>query len=83
MKIVVIGATAGIRSETIERLRKDGHEAGTASPRRRASILTEAPRDPGYAGRHLRNVLEGTFAALRDLWWRLWRYEAGSRQVRF
>lgn len=82
MQIVVIGATARIRSETIERLREKGHEAVPASPRRHAGILTGAPHDPGHAGRHLRNVLETAFAALRDLWRSLRRHEAGSRRAR-
>jgi hypothetical protein len=82
MKIVVIGATARIRSETIQRLREDGHEVEPASPRRHASIITEAPRDPGYAGRHVRNFLERSVVALSDLWASLCRHDVGNREYR-
>jgi uncharacterized protein YbjT (DUF2867 family) len=83
MKILVIGATAGIRSRTVERLREKGHEALPASPRRRhVGSHTEAPRDPGHAGRHLRQFLERTFALIRDLWGNLRRLDAGNRRAR-
>jgi uncharacterized protein YbjT (DUF2867 family) len=83
MKILVIGATASIRSQTVERLREKGHEAMPASPpRRHVGSHTEAPRDPGHAGRHMRRFLERTFARMRDLWCSLRRLEAGSRRVR-
>jgi uncharacterized protein YbjT (DUF2867 family) len=83
MKILVIGATASIRSQTVERLREKGHEAMPASPpRRHVGSHTEAPRDPGYAGRHLRHFLERTFALTRDLWGNLRRLEAGNRRLR-
>ncbi|MGB3389939.1 MAG: hypothetical protein WBA88_18370 [Pseudaminobacter sp.] len=78
MKIVVIGATARIRSETAEKLRERGHEVAQATSRHQASILTQAPRDPGHAGRHLRKFLERTFALMRTLWCRLRRQEAGD-----
>ncbi len=84
MKILVIGANANIRSQTVERLREKGHEAIPApQPRHRFRLLTEAPRDPGYAGRHVRYFLERTFALTRDLWGNLRRrIETGSRRVR-
>lgn len=83
MKILVIGATVGIRSQTVEMLREKGHEAMPASrPRRHAGFRAEAPRDPGHAGRHLRNFLERTFGLMRDLWRSLRRLEAGNRRVR-
>jgi uncharacterized protein YbjT (DUF2867 family) len=83
MKILVIGANASIRSQTVERLREKGHEAMPASPpRRHVGSHTEAPRDPGYAGRHLRHVLERAFALLSDLWVNLQRLEAGDRRAR-
>lgn len=83
MKILVIGATASIRSQTVERLRKKGHEAVPASPpRRHIGKLTEAPRDPGHAGRFLRHFLEKAFALTRDLWCSLRRFEPGSRRIR-
>lgn len=83
MKIQVIGATANIRSQTVEMLRKKGHEAMPASrPRRHIGLRTEAPRDPGHAGRHLRHLLEKTFALVRDLWCRLRRLEVAGRRVR-
>lgn len=78
MKIVVIGATARIRSETAKKLRERGYEVAPERSRRRASILTEAPRDPGHAGRYLRKFLERTFALMRTLWLRLRRQEAGD-----
>lgn len=82
MKILVIGANAGIRAETVERLREKGHEAIPAPrPRRRVGLRTEAPRDPGHAGRHLRHLLERTFALVRDLWCRLRHFEAGDRRI--
>jgi uncharacterized protein YbjT (DUF2867 family) len=83
MKILVIGATAGIRSRTVERLREKGHEAMPASPpRRHVGSHTEAPRDAGYAGRHVRLFLERTFALMCDLWANLRRLEAGNRRAR-
>lgn len=83
MKILVIGATASIRSRTVEQLREKGHEAMPASPpRRNISIRIEAPRDPGHAGRHLRYFLEKAFALMRNLWCNLPRPEAGSRGFR-
>lgn len=71
MKIIVIGKSASIRRETVQRLRDEGHEAATASPPSllaRATVRTTAPRDPGHAGRHLRQVLERGGARLVDLW---------------
>lgn len=83
MKILVIGATASIRSHTVERLREKGHEAMPASwPRRHVGKRTEAPRDPGHAGRHLRHFLEKAFALTRDLLCSLRRFESGSRRIR-
>jgi uncharacterized protein YbjT (DUF2867 family) len=83
MKILVIGATASIRSQTVEMLREEGHEAMPASrPRRHFGFRTKAPRDPGHAGRHVRHFLERTFALVRDLWSSLRRVEVGSRRVR-
>jgi uncharacterized protein YbjT (DUF2867 family) len=83
MKILVIGATASIRSHTVERLREKGHEAMPASwPRRHVVKLTEAPLDPGLAGRHLRHFLEKAFALTRDLLCSLRRFESGSRRIR-
>jgi hypothetical protein len=67
MKIVVIGGSAYIRSETAERLRGKGHEAVAASPRRRVNAITLAPRDPGHAGRHLRHLLESIISIFRSL----------------
>lgn len=83
MKILVIGTTASIRSQTVERLREKGHEAMLASlPKRHVGLHTEAPRDPGHAGRHLRHFLERTFALMRDLWVNLRRIETGNRRAR-
>jgi uncharacterized protein YbjT (DUF2867 family) len=83
MKILVIGATASIRSQTAERLREKGHEAMPASPsRRHVGSHTEAPRDPGHAGRHLRRFLERAFALIGGLWVNLRRLEGGNRQAR-
>ena len=56
MKIVVIGG--GTRLATVERLRTQGHDVVAAALNRRVSSITEAPRDPGYAGRPLREFLE-------------------------
>lgn len=83
MKILVIGATANIRSQTVESLRKKGHEAMPASPpRRHVDSHTEAPRDPGHAGRHLRHVLERAVVLMSALWGNLRRREPGDRRVR-
>jgi uncharacterized protein YbjT (DUF2867 family) len=83
MIILVIGANASIRSQTVERLREKGHEAMPASPpRRHVGSHTEAPRDPGHAGRHLRHFLERAFALTRDPWCGLRRLEAGNRRAR-
>jgi NAD(P)-dependent dehydrogenase (short-subunit alcohol dehydrogenase family) len=57
MKIVVIGRTRHIRLETVERLRKAGHDVVTSSPKLRLSTIT-APLDLGHAGRPLRDFLE-------------------------
>ena len=67
MKIVVIGSSRHIRSETVE------SSASTVmkSWRRRdgnISIITGAPRDPGYAGRPLREFLENIAFVVRALW---------------
>jgi hypothetical protein len=83
MKILVIGANASIRSQTVERLREKGHEAmPTSPPRRHVGSHTEAPRDPGYTGRHLRHFLERAFAPARDPWCGLRQLEAGNRRSR-
>ena len=83
MKILVIGANASIRSQTVERLREKGHEAMPASPpRRHVGSHTEAPRDPGYTGRHLRHFLRRAFALTRDPRCSLRRFEAGDRRAR-
>jgi hypothetical protein len=82
MKILVIGATASIRSQTVEMLREKGHEAMPASWRRHVGNRTEAPRDPGHAGRHLKYFLERAFALIRDLWCGPRRFESGSRRIR-
>jgi NAD(P)-dependent dehydrogenase (short-subunit alcohol dehydrogenase family) len=74
MKIVVIGGTRHIRSETVERLRRQGHQAVTASPKPRVSTITVAPRDPGYAGRPLRELLE-------NLWFGRFQARIGGREV--
>jgi len=66
MKIVVIGRTAGIRWETVERLRGNGHDVVAASPRR-AGTRSVASRDPGHAGRPLRELLGSIGRALREL----------------
>ncbi len=58
MKIVVIGGTRHIRSATVERLRRQGHEVVAAPLKPCNSTITAAPRDPGYAGRPLREFLE-------------------------
>jgi hypothetical protein len=58
MKIVVIGGTRHIRSATVGRLRRQGHEVVAAPLKPRISTITAAPRDPGYAGRPLREFLE-------------------------
>jgi NAD(P)-dependent dehydrogenase (short-subunit alcohol dehydrogenase family) len=73
MKIVVIGGTRYIRLATIERLRQQGHDVVAASPQRRA-LTTAAPRDPGHAGRPLREFLANTASLLHHLWLRrhLW-----------
>jgi hypothetical protein len=68
MKIVVIGYTAHVRSETVERLRKEGHDVVAASPKPRFDITSTASRDPGHAGKSLREFLENTAAVLRNLW---------------
>jgi len=68
MKIVVIGGSHHIRTETIERLREKGHDAVAASLKSRAGFATAAPRDPGYAGRPLRELLERVGFVLHDLW---------------
>lgn len=68
MKIVVIGRTHRIRSETIERLRQRGHQAVLPLPQPRFTSPRAAPRDPGHAGRPLREFLEYTAALLRDVW---------------
>lgn len=82
MKILVIGANASIRSQTVERLREKGHEATPASPpRRHVSFGTEAPRNPGHAGRHLRHFLERAFALTRDPWCSLRRREVKGRRI--
>jgi hypothetical protein len=66
MKIIVIGKSARIRGEIVQRLRDEGHEAATPSPLRgRASA---ASRDPGHAGRHLRQFLESAGARLVQFW---------------
>ena len=67
MKIVVIGGTRYIQLATVERLRQQGHDVVAASPQRRA-LTTAAPRDPGHAGRPLREFLENTASILRHLW---------------
>lgn len=68
MKIVVIGYTAHVRSETVERLRKEGHDVVAASPKPRFDVISTAPRDPGHAGKPLREFLENIAAVLSDLW---------------
>ena len=68
MKIVVIGYTAHVRSETVERLRKEGHDVVAASPKPRFDVISTASRDPGHAGKPLREFIENTAAVLRDLW---------------
>jgi NAD(P)-dependent dehydrogenase (short-subunit alcohol dehydrogenase family) len=67
MKIVVIGGTRYIRLATVERLRQQGHDVVAASLQCRA-LTTMAPRDPGHAGRPLREFLENTTSILRHLW---------------
>ena len=68
MKIVVIGGTRYIQLATVERLRQHGHDVVAASPQCR-SLTTAAPRDPGHAGRPLREFLENTASILRHLWY--------------
>ena len=68
MKIVVIGYTAHARSETVERLRKEGHDVVAASPKPRFDVISTASRDPGHAGKPLREFIENSAAVLRDLW---------------
>lgn len=67
MKIVVIGGTRYIQLATVERLRHQGHDVVAAS-RQCRSLTTTAPRDPGHAGRPLREFLENTTSILRQLW---------------
>jgi hypothetical protein len=81
MKIVVIGRTNRIRSETIERLRQEGHAAAAANPERRFKFRTEASRDPGHAGRHLRAFLTGVAAGLRSQWLALGRRTEQLRRL--
>lgn len=69
MKIIVIGKSARIRGEIVRRLAEQGHEAAAPQPIRRfAALPAPAPRDPGHAGRHLRQLLERAGAGLADLW---------------
>lgn len=68
MKIVVIGRTHRIRSETIETLRRLGHQADLPLQQSRFDRPGAAPRDPGHAGRPLREFLESTAAILGGLW---------------
>lgn len=85
MKIVVIGGTRYIQLATVERLRQEGHDVVAALPQRRA-LTTVAPRDPGHAGRPLRNFLENTASVLRHLlrhrWLDLLRHRLGGHGVR-
>ncbi len=74
MKIVVIGGTRYIRSETVERLRRQGHEVVAAPLKPRVSTITAAPRDPGYAGRPLREFLE-------RIWLGRFQPRTGGREV--
>ena len=68
MKIVVIGRTHRIRSETIESLRRLGHQADLPLQHTRFDGPGSAPRDPGHAGQPLRQALESTAALLGGLW---------------
>lgn len=68
MKIVVIGRTHRIRSETVESLRQLGHQADLPLQQIRIDGPGAAPRDPGHAGRPLRELLEATAILLGGLW---------------
>ena len=68
MKIVVIGRTHRIRTETVESLRQRGHQAVLPLQQSRFDRPGAAPRDPGHAGRPLRDLLESTAALLGGLW---------------
>lgn len=79
MKIVVIGYTAYIRTETVERLRGQGHDVVAASPKRRSGSMTVAPREPGHAGRPLRALLENIASTLHRAWLRRRRWRGWPR----
>lgn len=68
MKIVVIGRTHRIRSETVESLRQLGHQADLPLQQTRFDGPGAAPRDPGHAGRPLRTLLESTAALIGGFW---------------
>jgi hypothetical protein len=78
VKIFVIGRTHRIRLETIESLRQLGHQAELPLPKPCFYGPGEASRDPGYAGRHLRALLEHGGMFIRNQW-----LSRGARAAQF
>lgn len=75
MKIVVIGGTRHIRSRTVKKLRREGHEVEAVSPKIGIDIINTDYFDAGYSGQALRLCLLNIVAVMREMW----RYRSAGR----